>query len=164
MKRRYQATNSTGKDASGRRIQYCCAMCTRSLDDCLFVDEQTKMFTPYCKICRKLLRENRSLLFLYVLLLVNDTPKPRLVNAEKTKYVLESDLQPGVVSSSGSCNATIPSNFAVWDKVSQRVIINRDALYGVLPCCKWSVCDDKDVTGIVYDAKVVFHRMQYLKK
>lgn len=102
--------------------------------------------------------------FLYVLLLVNDTPKPRLVNAEKTKYVLESDLQPGVVSSSGSCNATIPTNFAVWDKVSQRVVINRDALYGVLPCCKWSVCDAKDVTSIVYDAKVVFHRMQYLKK
>lgn len=95
---------------------------------------------------------------------MNDPPKPRLVNAEKTKYVLESDLQPGVVSSNASYNVTIPKDFAVWDKVSQRMIINREGLYGVLPCSKWSVCDSKDVNGIVYDAKVVFHRLHYLDK
>lgn len=138
-------------------------MCTRSLDDCLFVDEQTKMFTPYCKLCRKLLRENRSLLLCF-LFLVNDPPKPRIVNAEKTKYVLESDLQPDVISSNTSYNATIPKDFAVWDKVSQRMVINREGLYNVLPCSKWSVCDNKDANGEVYDAKVVFHRLQYLNK
>ena len=57
MKSRYNTFNNNGKDASGRRIQYCCEMCTRTLDDCLFVDEETKQFTPYCKVCRRLIRE-----------------------------------------------------------------------------------------------------------
>ena len=43
-----------------KKTRFKCRMCFRILDDCLFVDEQTKLLTPFCKFCRVSLRDQGS--------------------------------------------------------------------------------------------------------
>lgn len=43
-----------------KKTRFKCRMCFRILDDCLFVDEQTKLLTPFCKFCRVSLRSEGS--------------------------------------------------------------------------------------------------------
>ena len=43
-----------------KKTRFKCRMCFRILDDCLFVDEQTKLLTPFCKFCRGSLRSEGS--------------------------------------------------------------------------------------------------------
>ena len=39
-----------------KKSKFICLGCNRTLDDCVFVDEDTKLFTPYCKTCRSVMK------------------------------------------------------------------------------------------------------------
>ena len=78
-------------------------------------------------------------------------PAPKLINAKKTKYVYPNEQS----------STTSPSNFAEWNSKLQRPIINKNYLFGVLPCANWSICNDNELNSQVYQAKLLFHRQEF---
>lgn len=67
-----------------KKTRFKCKLCFRILDDCLFVDEKTKLLTPYCKVCRLSLQNqgirHQSHLFIETL----SEPKMSAVSATTT--------------------------------------------------------------------------------
>ena len=59
MDEEYSAS-STSRKRRNRTAKLICQLCSRSLDDCLFVDETTKRLTPFCRSCRNVLAEKGS--------------------------------------------------------------------------------------------------------
>ena len=94
-----------------------------------------------------------------LIILVHETPpKPKLINKEKTAYVIPP--QSHVLCKRPE---SIPMDFAVWNNELQKVIIKKEYLAGVLPCVTWSNCSDKNKCKTAFKATLLFHRQSFSK-
>lgn len=99
----------------------------------------------------------------HILHLGNEFQNPNLLNIEKTTSVISSSIKQAEKSLSSMKKPASSLSFAVWDKINQKLIFNKELLYGVVPCVKWSVSDESKKPDMVYQAKLIFHRLHYVK-
>ena len=93
----------------------------------------------------------------------NEFQNPNLLDIEKTTSVISSSIKQAEKSLSSVKKPASTISFAVWDKINQKPIFNRDFLYGVVPCATWSVSDESKKPDMVYQAKLIFHRLNFVK-
>ena len=163
-----------------KKSKFICRGCNRTLDDCVFVDESTKLFTPFCKTCRSvmnvesrystvhLLVENEQNRFQDTSISVHSDSS--LSKSEKTPNITGVPASASVpTSASTSASATptpipIPAIFTSQNKVL-RVLpypkfptIPFSIVLGVIPCSNWTIVPSAQLGNAPFRATLLHHR------
>ena len=156
-----------------KKSKFVCRCCNRTLDDCVFVDESTKLFTPYCKTCRSMMNiESR---YYKVKLLVGHEPtRPQDISvggySDSSAPKIEESL---VVPTSASANATAPTSASASASPTSapnqsavvKVIpypkfpaIHFSVVCGVIPCSNWAIVPSNQMPSTPVQATLIYHR------
>lgn len=139
------------------KTRYVCQLCARTLDDCLFADEVTKKITPFCKSCRSILQERKT-----VDINDKDPSATALSRGQNTSPIGVSQIQ----TSSSSTELPVISDGMLNDLIQAYAIKERkrkqrcmELSVGVVPSPNWVLqWNGAEFQSSLYIATVLYHR------
>ena len=163
-----------------KKSKFVCRGCNRTLDDCVFVDESTKLFTPYCKTCRSVMNvesrywrvhlhvENDQNRFQETSIGVpSDGSLPKSEKIPNTTAAATSASIPSSASTSASVTPTPTSTpplttsqngvFKVFS-YPKFPTIPISIVHGVIPCSNWTLVPSSQLASPPFRAKLLHHR------
>lgn len=163
-----------------KKSKFVCRGCSRTLDDCVFVDESTKLFTPYCKTCRSVM--NAESRYWKVHLLVENGQNRfqetsigvradnSLPKSEKTLNTTVATTSASVPSSTSTSASVTPSLTPIPPLTTCQngvlkvfsypkfPTIPLSIVHGVIPCSNWTLVPSNQLGSPPFRAKLLHHR------
>lgn len=142
-----------------KKSKFVCRGCNRTLDDCVFVDESTKLFTPYCKTCRSVMKDESR---------CHQVCSPIESKPSRSQDASVSAFSDGSAPNSEkipTSTPTVSTNSTTKDSVVLKVVpypkfpsLHFSIVYGAIPCSKWAVLPSNHSVNSPFQATLIYHR------